>query len=253
MHFNILQRSCWINQMRHRRGFLHDRCIPFSFTCVRDDHWQSFAERLITMVWKLGDYCINGISQKRDQGVWRCCMKFLEGISEPRNSSCSVKRTGRPATLEHNRTASAPLQEEVLVAVLISRSPKEVRTYLHVQVRLETRNPAQRNLPKQIFQTSYRWMLIPCTVKVVKERKARVKVKTKVTDPDTTAKAKVNSQSNSDTLMGIAISVVNTDTRNQIVRARTHSSIACVTSVEHMGTRELTVLLKRWHTWNLNL
>ena len=38
------------------------------------------------------------------------------------------------ATLEYNRTASAPPQEEVLVAVLISRSPKEVRTYLHVQV-----------------------------------------------------------------------------------------------------------------------
>ena len=42
------------------------------------------------------------------------------------------------ATLEYNRTASAPLQEEVLVAVLISRSPKEVRTYLHVPVREET-------------------------------------------------------------------------------------------------------------------
>ena len=42
------------------------------------------------------------------------------------------------ATLEYNRTASAPLQEEVLVAVLISRSPKEVQTYLHVQVREET-------------------------------------------------------------------------------------------------------------------
>ena len=42
------------------------------------------------------------------------------------------------ATLEYNRTASAPLQEEVLVAVLVSRSPKEVRTYLHVQVRKET-------------------------------------------------------------------------------------------------------------------
>ena len=68
-----------------------------------------------------------------------------------------------------------------------------------------------------------------------------------LTDPDTTAKAKVNSQSNSDTLMGIAISVVNTDTRNQTVRARTNSSMARVTSVEDMGTRELTVLLKRWH------
>ena len=41
------------------------------------------------------------------------------------------------ATLEYNR-ANAPLQEEVLVAVLISRSPKEVRTYLHVQVREKT-------------------------------------------------------------------------------------------------------------------
>ena len=42
------------------------------------------------------------------------------------------------ATLEYNRTSRAPLQDEVLVAVLISRSPKEVRTYLHVQVREET-------------------------------------------------------------------------------------------------------------------
>ena len=33
------------------------------------------------------------------------------------------------ATLEYNRTSSAPLQEEVLVTVLISRSPKEVWTY----------------------------------------------------------------------------------------------------------------------------
>ena len=32
--------------------------------------------------------------------------------------------------------------------------------------------------------------------------------------------------------MGIAISVVNTDTRNQTVRARTISSMARVTSVE---------------------
>ena len=78
--------SVWMNgALKHnygdhvgstRRGigadFLHDRCIPFSFTCVRDDHWQSFAGRLITMVWKLGDYCMNGISQERDQGVWRC-------------------------------------------------------------------------------------------------------------------------------------------------------------------------------------
>ena len=115
------------------------------------------------------------------------------------------------------------------------------------------RHHAQRNLPKQIIQTSYQWMLIPCTVKVAKGRKARVKVKTKVTDPDTTAKAKVNSQSNSDTLMGIAISVENTDTRNQTAWARANSSMARVTNVEHMGTRGLTVLLKWRHIWNLNL
>ena len=42
------------------------------------------------------------------------------------------------ATLDNNRTANAPLQQKMLVAVLISRSPKEVRTYLHVQVREET-------------------------------------------------------------------------------------------------------------------
>ena len=46
-------------------------------------------------------------------------------------------------TLEYNRTASAPLQKEVLVAVSISRSPKEVRTYLLVQVREDTAKLSQ--------------------------------------------------------------------------------------------------------------
>ena len=95
------------------------------------------------------------------------------------------------------------------------------------------RHHAQRNLLKQTIQTSCRWILIPCTVKVAKEREARVRVKTKVTDPDTTVKAKVYSQSNSDTWMGIAISVVITDTRNQTV-----------TSVEHMGTRRVDCPVK---------
>ena len=104
------------------------------------------------------------------------------------------------------------------------------------------RHHAQRNLLKRTLQTPCRWMLTPCTVKVAKGRMARVKVTKKVTDPDATAKVKVNSQSNSGILTGIAISVVNTDTRNQTVRARTNSSMARVTSVEHMGTRELTVL-----------
>ena len=176
------------------------------------------------------------------------------------------------ATLEYNRTASAPLQEEVLVAVLISRSPKEVRTYLHVQVREETARLSHvRQLLYDYLRAGKAWKaprteefaetnhsnVVPMDVDSLHRKggkgKARVKVKTKVTDPDTTAKAKVNSQSNSDTLMGIAISVVKTDTRNHTVRARTNSSMARVTSVEHMGTRELTVLLKRWHIWNLNL
>ena len=52
------------------------------------------------------------------------------------------------------------------------------------------RHHVQRNLLKQTIQTSCRWMLIPCSVKVAKGGQARVKVKTKVTDPDTTAKAK---------------------------------------------------------------
>ena len=92
-------------------------------------------------------------------------------------------------------------------------------------------------------------MLTPCTVKVARGRKARVEAKTKVTDSDTTAKVKVNS----DTLTGIATRVVNTDIRNQTVQARTNSSMARVTNVEHMDTRELIVLLNRWHIWDPNL
>ena len=30
---------------------------------VKDEHWHSFEERLITMPWKRGDYCMNGISE----------------------------------------------------------------------------------------------------------------------------------------------------------------------------------------------
>ena len=56
----------------------------------------------------------------------------------PKKQFLQRMKDWKTATLEYNRTASAPLQEEVLVAVLISRSPKEVRTYLHAQVREET-------------------------------------------------------------------------------------------------------------------
>ena len=37
-----------------------------------DQHWQSFEERLFTMAWKRGDYCMNGTSRKRGQGDWPC-------------------------------------------------------------------------------------------------------------------------------------------------------------------------------------
>ena len=41
------------------------------------------------------------------------------------------------------------------------------------------RHHAQRRLPKRILQIMCRWMLTPCTVKVARGRKARVKARTK--------------------------------------------------------------------------
>ena len=38
------------NQGAH--GFLRDSCIPWSSICVRDEHWHSLEEQLITMVRK---------------------------------------------------------------------------------------------------------------------------------------------------------------------------------------------------------
>ena len=67
-----LQHTTEITLDQPERGFSRDRCIPFSFICVRDEHWQSFGERLITMTWKRGDYCMNGISRKRTRSRgWR--------------------------------------------------------------------------------------------------------------------------------------------------------------------------------------
>ena len=89
-------------------------------------------------------------------------------------------------------------------------------------------------------------MLMPCTVKVARVIKARVKASSKVTE----TKVRASSQSSNDSLTGIASSVVSTDTRNQTAQVRANPSMARVTNVEHMGTRELIVLLKRWHIWN---
>ena len=85
-------------------------------------------------------------------------------------------------------------------------------------------------------------------MKVARVRKARAKAKArtspKVTEANKTPKVKASSQSSSDTLTGIGTSVVNTDTRNQNAAARAISSVARITNVEHMGTRELIVLQK---------
>ena len=87
------------------------------------------------------------------------------------------------ATLEYNRTASAPFQEEVLVAVLISRSPKEIRTSLHVQVREETAKLSHvRQLLHDYLRAGKAW-------KAPRTEQG----KNKGTETDTTAKAKVNS------------------------------------------------------------
>ena len=51
---------------------LRDSCIPCSLICVRDEHWHSFEEHLITMVCKRGDCYLNGISRRRGRGVWLC-------------------------------------------------------------------------------------------------------------------------------------------------------------------------------------
>ena len=173
-------------------------------------------------------------------------------------------RDWQNATPEYNRTANAPLQEEVLVAVLISRSPKEVRTYLHVQVREETAKPSHvRQLLYDYLRVGKAWKA-PRTEEVAEANSPNLvpmdfdslhckggkgkKGKSKGKNKDTTAKAKVNCQSNSDSLTGIATSVVITDTRNQTVRARTNSSMAHVTNVEHMGHKRVDCLVKNGGT-----
>ena len=151
------------------------------------------------------------------------------------------------ATLEYNRIASAPLQAEVLVAVLISRSPKEVRAYLHVQMREETAKLSHvRQLLYDLLRAGKAWKA-PRTEEVAEENPSNL------VPMDVDSPARVNNQSNNDTLTGTATSVSSTDTRNQTAQARADSSLASVTSVVRMDTRESTVLLKRWHIWNPNL
>ena len=124
--------------MRHRRGFLHDRrktllihlCEGRALAIVRGapDH-NGLEEWRLLHEWYHPKTRSRGLVLLNEVLGWDFGTKeqFLQRMKDWEN-----------ATLEYNRTASAPLQEEVLVAVLISRSPKEVRTYLHVQVREET-------------------------------------------------------------------------------------------------------------------
>ena len=210
-----------LDQPNQRHGFLCDSCIPCSFICVRDEHWRPFEEHQITTVWKRGDCFMNGISRRRGRGVGSK-EQFVQRMKNWEN-----------ATLECNRTSSAPLQEEVLVAtVALTTCVLERRG----------RHQAQRRLLKRSLQTLCRWMLMPRTVKVARVRKAMVKASSKVTETNTTATVRASSQSCNVTLMGIATSVVSTDTRNQTVQARANSSMASATSVEHLGTRESIVL-----------
>ena len=71
-------------------------------------------------------------------------MKFLDGISEPKNKQFLQRmKDWENATLDYNRTASAPLQEEVLVAVLISRSRRKF-----IGVRWVDVNRGTKEVPK---------------------------------------------------------------------------------------------------------
>ena len=68
------------------------------------------------MGWKLGDNCMNGISQKRDQGVLALLNEIIGWDFGTKEQFLQRMKDWENATLEYNRTASAPLQEEVLVA-----------------------------------------------------------------------------------------------------------------------------------------
>ena len=83
---------------------------------------------------------MNGISRKQRSRGLALVNEILRWDFGTKEQFLQRMKNWENATLEYNRTASAPLQEEVLVAVLISRSHKEVRTYLHVQVREERRS-----------------------------------------------------------------------------------------------------------------
>ena len=65
-------------------------------------------------------------------------MRFLDGLWIERAVLVANEGLGECNTGIQQNFKLRPLQEEVLVAVLISWSPKEFRTYLHVQVRVDT-------------------------------------------------------------------------------------------------------------------
>ena len=102
--------------------------------------------RALALVWGAPDH--NGLEAWRLVHEWYQPKTKSRGLAllneilgwdfESKEQFLQRMKDWENAALEYNRTSSAPLQEEVLVAVLISRSPKEVRTYLHVQVREDT-------------------------------------------------------------------------------------------------------------------
>ena len=105
---------------------------------------------------------------------------------------------------------------------------------------------AQRWLLKRILQTLCRWMLTPSTVNVAK---GRVKARTKSDRNKHYGQGRGEQPIKQRHFHGYC-NKCGTDTRNQTAEARTISSMARVTNVEHMDTTKFTVLLRRCHKWN---
>ena len=223
------------------------------------------------MVWKRGDHCMNGFSRKRGQGVCRMNIVGWDfGSKEQffqRMTDCENEK------LEYNSTSCASLQEEVLVAVLISRSLKEIRTYLHVQVREETAKLGHvRQLLYDYLRAGKAWKaprteeiseanpsnLVPMDVDALhrkggKGKKRKGKGKNKGDRNKHDSKGKGEQPVKQRHFDGYCNQCGEYGHQNQTAQARANSSMAHVTCVEHMDTRELTLLLKRLHICNPNL
>ena len=85
---------------------------------MRDEHWHLSGEHQTTTVWKRGGCYTNGINRIRDRGGLALLNEILGWDFGSKEQFLQRMKDWENATLEYNRTSSAPLQEEVLVAVL---------------------------------------------------------------------------------------------------------------------------------------